>query len=252
MVATARRCAGILCAAYVDDLPVIDTAECAPSARIGLQHTLSLAEYEQSPGKAFGPSPYIPLLGVSVSFAQTADTGVVRMEPTTTTHQRIMDALNRALETLYLSPAQASTLRGLLGWAATATFGRLGRIGAHQLKLQQYGTSSDVSEALESALRFLIRLHSTRVPRDVQIFGRSRPSILIYSDASFEPGSGIPPRLGWICIDPESGTITAATHDLRQCIVNTWLPGPSTPTLQSPWPSWQPSGTTMLSFATVT
>ena len=103
MVATARRCAGILCAAYVDDLPVIDTAECAPSAHIGLQNTLSLAEYEQSPGKAFGPSPYRTLLGVSVSFAQTAETGIVRMEPTTSTRQRIIDALNRALETLHLS-----------------------------------------------------------------------------------------------------------------------------------------------------
>ena len=225
MVAAARRIAGILSAAYFDDLPVLDTVECAPSAHEGLQDTLTIAGYEQSPAKAMPPSPYRVLLGTSLSLARTSEEGIVLLEPTASTHLRVMDAIQLALDTGILTPAQASKLRGQLGWAATATFGRLGRIGTHQLKLQQYGSSSEICKALRRALKFLLRIHANRIPREVQIYGRSKQPLIMYSDASYEPETPwIPPRLGWIIFDPESSTFVAATHLLRQCVVETWLP----------------------------
>ena len=63
MVAAARRVAGILCAACVDDLSVLDTVECSPSAHECLQGILTVGGYEQSASKAIPPSPYRTLLG---------------------------------------------------------------------------------------------------------------------------------------------------------------------------------------------
>ena len=84
--------------------------------------------------------------------------------------------------------------------------GRLGRIGMHQLKLQQYGSSADAfSDELESAITFLEKLHTMRLPREVQIHDRTRQPIILCSDASYEPDTPwILPRLGWVIVDPES------------------------------------------------
>ena len=93
------------------------------------------------------------------------------------------------------------------------------------MKLQQYGSSSEISVDFEAALKFLLRLHADRTPREVQTYGRAKQPLILYPDASYEPDTPwIPPRLGWIIFDPESSTFVAATHLLRQCVVETWLP----------------------------
>ena len=121
-------------AAYVDDSPVIDTVEAAPSASDFLKLVLNKLGYSQPKSKAFPPASHRTLLGASLSFDDVAEHGVARHPPTQNTHLTIHDGLETALRTKRCPPAAAGKLRWQMGWAATLTFGRMGRLGTQKLK----------------------------------------------------------------------------------------------------------------------
>ena len=115
--------------------------------------------------------------------------------------------LDAAIKSGSMLPYQASETRGRSGWVASNSFGRIGRIGSSVLKHLQYQhqLTGRLTQEQVASLRFH-RLVIERVPpRQLQILHRRRQVVTIYSDAEFEPGSGRPPRLGWVLFHVHGG-----------------------------------------------
>ena len=77
-VSFTRRVFASLPAADVDDLPVIDTVEAAPSANDSLKLVLDKLGYSQPKSKAFPTASHRTLLGASLSFDDVVKHGVAR------------------------------------------------------------------------------------------------------------------------------------------------------------------------------
>jgi hypothetical protein len=120
-----------------------------------------------------------------------------------------------------LTSAEASTILGKLGFALTATFGRVGR--AATLALVQrvhHDVSDDFTPALEQAHDFFEALLGERpdgTPRlpdlEAPVEGDGRRPLLVYTDASFSrkrrleqcsDNSDVVSRLGFVLHDPEA------------------------------------------------
>ena len=105
--------------------------------------------------------------------------------------------MQEALDTLFLSKGDTAKLRGQWGWADTATHGRIGRFATWHLKQHQYYKDSEiVDEHFARVLTFMARLAQVAPLRHVSMFPNQRTPVLIYSDASWEPGKVN--RVGWI------------------------------------------------------
>ena len=94
----------------------------------------------------------------------------------------------------------AAELRGRFGWAATATFGRCGRCGLAALQARQQ--ADDAPHELDSALRDRLVFHKTLAcfvqPRLLPLVPYRDGLVRVYSDASYEPESHVPARLGFV------------------------------------------------------
>ena len=120
----------------------------------------------------------------------------------------------------------AGKLRGLHGWADTHTAGRCGRVGALRIKERQYESRVDMTIELRSGLLLLRRLSERHLAWRVTVINTPGPPLIVYSDASYEPGSGKAPRLGWLIYDPLIGQkpVVAATLDVPLSVVSSWTP----------------------------
>ena len=143
----------------------------------------------------------------------------VTFAPISHTTHTIVEAATAAVASNSLPPGGASKLRGQIGWSASNSFGRCGRLASLSLQERQYSTLSHLTDRLREALTFAAVMAQHLPPRAVTI-DRSSPRKLVtaYSDAEYAPDSGNSPRLGWVFFHP----------DLSLPIVRTCLQSPDT------------------------
>ena len=201
-VAAARRCFAVATANYFDDFITLAPASDQQSAGSCLKLTMKAVGGTFGAGKAVPWARQRVALGVQANLAEITTSATVVFEPRADTLTTIaeMVAMRRSAESC--SPAQAAKLRGVAGWAASATFNRIGRLGTGPLKQRQYhDKDSGITPELQEAFDFLTLVLPRLGPRRVTLTAPPRPRLLVYSDASwpssFDAESG-PPRLGWI------------------------------------------------------
>ena len=222
LAAAARRMHFVLLSAYFDDLPVLDVAAGGQSAMIATTSMLVMAGAPPGEDKVFPFSQYRTFLGVDVRVPEAMTAQRVHLAPLSRTVQTICSTSDQALKESRLSPGSAAKLRGQLGWASSNSFGRCGRLATFALKQRQFATISAMNASLRDALVFIRALAGWLPAREVDVSGRSRPVIVAYSDAEFTPGSGRPPRLGWLLFLPGSSQPLARTCLLSTATVNLW------------------------------
>ena len=89
--------------------------------------------------------------------------------------------------------------------------GKCGRGGQHALVLRQYfDDTTELTTHLVNAIIFHRLLAEFTKPRAVPVLQLHRPVIRVYSDASFEPGSNKPARIGFVVL-PHTGTPVGMT-----------------------------------------
>ena len=109
-------------------------------------------------------SQYRTFLGVDTRIPEAMAAATVRLAPVSHTTDTIIESANRALREAQLAPGSASKLRGQMGWSASNSFGRCGRLSTSALKDRQYGHTSHMTDRLRSALRFAITLATDLPP----------------------------------------------------------------------------------------
>ena len=102
----------------------------------------------------------------------------------------------------------------------------MARVGTYRLKQRQYGHDPGprLSPHLEDALQFLAALVPAIPPRTISLRPASRPPVVMYTDAEYTPGSGRPPRLGWVIFVSDLQTPLAGTLLVPTEVVDLWCP----------------------------
>ena len=149
----------------------------------------------------------------------------------TNTHDRIEELKNRIekiLESDSLPAAEASQLRGRLGFSNSQTFGREGAYA--YLALGQRACSSDartkLSPDLRQALRWWLDHVATAKPRKVKL-SRNQTPVYLFTDGSCEGEGGTFPKaeIGAVIYDPVDGFADAFGGELPQEVVAKFSPG---------------------------
>ena len=100
---------------------------------------------ELAPSKSMLGAPRRVFLGVDSDLAPAVRTGFVNLDLKPFVRHDLVSYMKNIVTKGSFTGAQASKLRGGLGWAATAAWGKCGRIGQHILTQRQYfDTSTDV------------------------------------------------------------------------------------------------------------
>ena len=74
-------------------------------------------------------APQRVFLGQYVNLAKNQITGDVVYDVKEEVRAGTVDKIQHVMDSGYLSPGEASSLRGKLGWQATGTWGKCGRLG---------------------------------------------------------------------------------------------------------------------------
>lgn len=110
-------------------------------------------------------------------------------------------------------------LRGKFSRAASGTFGKCGRGGQAALVRRQY---FDKRDSLDPALRDCVWFHRLLsewvAPRQIDLALKAPVSVCVYSDASFQPQSCNPARLGFVLLPPgKSDGAVGMSVDVPPC-----------------------------------
>jgi len=162
---------------------------------------------------------------VDSRLADAMSKAVITFAPVSHTVHTIVEAAGAAVSNDAMPPGDASKLRGQIGWSASNSFGRCGRLATLALKDRHYESVCHMTDRLREALTFAAVMAKNLPPRAVGI-SRSSPRKLVigYSDAEYKPGSGIPPRLGWAFFHPDLSLPIARTCLLDDSTVDSWKP----------------------------
>jgi len=228
-VAAARRIGAVCCGAYFDD---ITTLECtvAVTSQNFVNFVVGALGGQLGPKKSMPARRWRVMLGVHVRLDEALEEGFVTYEPRDETIQKIAKAADERVSEGSCTPAQASKLRGLGGWAAGSTFRRCARLAMVALKRRQQSLDGSwgLDENMIETMNFLKYVLPRVPPRRVELGAPERQPIKVYSDASWEckdtaaiEAAAIPPRLGWVIIMDD--VVLGRTMALPQEIVDTWI-----------------------------
>ena len=216
LCASARRLFGTIASSYFDDILTVDLPAGGGRPAVGL--VLSKAGAQPQASKAFSMGSVRHYLGAVANLSCFQQEMIVTIGPKTTTRAKLVTAIDHHCESGTLTPADAATLRGQAGWLATNSAGRVGRMGSHFLAARQYGDQTHLSADDRDMLKFIRAVVEWVPSRCISVSPRQEPPIIIYSDASFEPGR--PVRVGWVIVFPNH-TI-GRTAVIPEQIVGSW------------------------------
>ena len=222
--AVARRCACVLCDNFFDDTGIVDCPAACGSGQAFVRHAYSLAGALLDDSKSQPMCVQRVFLGVLADLGQVTETGVVVVDLKPGLRDALLCDIDALFDSQCCTPAQASKLRGRLGWAATAMYGKCGRGGQSALiDRQYYDTEIALSPPLAHSLLYLKEMVALVPPRQICVLGRPQAAIRLYSDASFEPADSSPARLGYVIfhdddLPPVAGTATLP-QDVLACFV---------------------------------
>ena len=169
---------------FVDDGFGAEPASTADSAFKAVDTLAKLLGFKLHPDKKVPPAESITLLGAIIEIAGSK----INLRNPEERIRKLKTEIARILVKKSISPAQAASLRGKLGFSQTLFFGRLGRGHTHSLIRRQYSSericklNPDLIEDLQWWFKNLEILPS----RSISLI--RTPNNLVYSDASGEGG----------------------------------------------------------------
>ena len=202
--AVSRRVAGILAGAYFDDIATVDLLCARGSGQALSRLILRTVGAEPSVEKGMPMGQSRNYLGVAVHMGRASSEGTVDLEPREATRLTVMSMVKTAVDKGTMGESDAAKLRGKAQWSGTHSFGKCGHLGIAVCATKQYRSPGALSGEESMALTLLAEVHRVLPPRPVQVAGRPRRPVILYTDASYEESSGRPPDLGWVAVDTEA------------------------------------------------
>jgi hypothetical protein len=196
VVALARRVFLTMAAFFFDDVGTLDFQ--GQAGQESVHEILSALGAPPKPSKSFPPSGCRHYLGTSVNVAPASVEGVVIIENKSSTKQAIAEGLAVVRQMGHCPSGNASKLRGQFGWLSSNAAGRCGRLGARWLADHQYHEMPQFEATDYEHLDFLAHLAFSVPPRVLPVLSKPAAPLVVYSDASAEPGEL--PVVGWVIL----------------------------------------------------
>ena len=142
---------GIPVGCYVDDVYAVLPKSMARRAMLLIKETITMIGMRTDAQKEQGPAPALEVLGARV---HTED-GKLVVEATEKRRLKLIKDLDEVLKNNRMTPAQAASIRGRLGYYVTLCFGKVGRGAAAPISRRQYGKNhalhltNDIRECIE-------------------------------------------------------------------------------------------------------
>ena len=221
LVAALRRLFGVASAAFFDDVLAFGLACGEGSENKAVRRLFGACGSPPSPSKHAPMASIRTWIGIVVNVGAVAHDGSYTIQPTHSSVKAVVEGCRQAIESGELSTGEAASLRGRVGWAASAAAGRCGRIGLAVLKRKQYQGPASLSASDKNSLQFLATVAQNLPCRRVTVAGAPSRLVRVYSDASAEPGNL--PRLGWVTFSMD-GSGTGCTHQVSQKVMDSLVP----------------------------
>ena len=222
LVATfARAFLAVMCDQYFDDFMIVDVASAGRSAQHALAASLSLIggqRHEPSKRKHMGGVHVGLGIQVDVSMAHTKL--MVSASPAPGRVESVLQSLRLAKDANYLSPDDAASVHGKLGFIFSSAYYRFGRAALQPLQQRQhYDLSFEFTPALCEALDFLAVVLPNLPPLEMRLVAEKEPPLVVYTDAMFEWTMGSRPwvpvlRIGFVVFDPVTGHVFYSCYQL--------------------------------------
>ena len=246
MVDMARLLFAVICDQYFDDYMILDILVGADSAQtaLGLCHDLV--------GQSLEPKKSQPMATGNKGLGNLIFMGNVHAEyavwimTTTDRREKVLAMLDAARCARHLTPADASTIRGKIGFLLTAAWGKVGRAATQPLlQREYYDTDYSFSPALDAMCEFFEALLPDLPALCIPIVPDPRPPVVLYTDAMFRRMAGDPAvlhrdprgvpvsRIGIVVRDSMTGIDRHSDHALPQWVFDYLSPTDKTLVMQA-------------------
>ena len=204
--ALGKRWLVLLMSFYFDDASIQDLSVCGMIGQRHLRGLMELFGLPLAPKKAVDMSESADYLGLVHSVGEALVTGQVTFQPRPKLVDKVGGMIRDALSKGSLTPAEASKLRGVLGFVATAWYGQIGRGGAHALIRRQYSDTAPfrIHPKLKRSLEYYLQLLQLSLDRAVRVWGSRDPPIVIATDGRVDASA--PASIAYVVVDPMLGT----------------------------------------------
>ena len=171
--------------------------------------------------KSFDAARLRAFLGCFVNYAHFLLDRSVIISPLWRSRKQAADAIEEAIDKGSFARGSVSKAYGKCNWVSTNCFGRVGRTGTSVLRdLLRSGSHTLTDNQVQAHQWHLVVLREAP-PRSVFIRHYRRAPVVLYSDASFEPGLHSLPRAGWVMLKP-GVTPVGMTALIRQQLLSQW------------------------------
>ena len=222
LTAVCRRILLLVGGHYFDDSIQLEYEALAAKTKLLYIRFLGLFGVEISHHKRQAMTCHPKFLGQITDLTDVLSNLTIRMRGAPESIDKALHLIEIALHTACMTPAEASKLRGVLGWlegtfAGKPLAGAMSALIARQYWDQQRPLTPPLRQSLE-----ILRLALQHVPpRTVHIFHRNRP-LLVYTDASTAAPCKSGCRLGvWI---NDGNIVLCDSIDVPCQVMHTWLP----------------------------
>ena len=223
--AVSRRCCGVACDSFFDDIENLDTRAAEGSGQRAVNKVFGLCGLGLDPVKKQPVGDQRIYLGQAVEVARATVTGFVQFSLKPGFREDMYDFIDDVLDAGVCTSGTAAKLRGKAGWAACAVHGKCGRgAQAALLRRQYFDVEETISEDLERELVALKLLHQFVGPRQIPAVLPSKCFSRLYSDASFEPEAERPAVAGFVLFTRRSPVPIAMTCEISAEILNSFCP----------------------------
>ena len=230
LCAVARRVFAVPVDHFFDDYICVEPAVGQGSAQYALRVVHDAVRFGLAPKKRKEHASANVELGVFCDMSRAASEGVVVFQPTEKRVRSVLATLKRARVQNHLSPSDASSLFGKLGFTLSAAYGKVGRAATQPLIQRCHRDRAPYvfSDGLQRMHDFLEKLLPSLPPMEVPIApsalapGHGMGAAYVYSDASYErDGTN---GLGIALIDPVSGERLYAAGVCPQWLFDSFKP----------------------------
>ena len=159
-------------------------------------------------------------LGVLLNLAGVSESLTMQVDLKPGLREALQLELQNILEQGSLSSGQASKLRGRFQWASSAMYGRVARGGQGPLVRRQYEDLDELTPELKESLKFMLALLEVVSPREIPLSPVSSEVVILYTDASFEPGLMQSPGLGAVCMQRDDPVTRGLAGTVPEQVLN--------------------------------
>ena len=212
VVAFARAFFAVPCDQFFDDFMIVDLLKAGASGQEALGLSLVLLGQRHEPSKRKHMAAVNVGLGIHVNVGVAHTRLVVLASATDARVEAVLGSLRQARAENCLTPSDASSVRGKLGFIFSSAYYRFGQASLQPFTQREYYDSDFAfSPALRDTLEFLEFVLPRLKPLEMKLEPDREPPVVVYTDAMFQweypggPGAPRVPclRIGWLVFDPK-------------------------------------------------